>query len=88
MKLSKKGREKSWITKIDLGNSGTPANVITFIPQESQEKEREEGGGGLSEEMIAENFSNFGKETYPNPGGTEISPKKINPKQSPHQDKW
>ena len=28
---AKQKKEKSWMTKIDLGNSVTPSNIITFV---------------------------------------------------------
>ena len=59
--------------RTDLGNSATRSNVITFILQESQKKKREKGAENSVEELIAKNFPNLGKETYPDPGGTENS---------------
>lgn len=50
--------------RVDVGNSVTPPNVITFKLQESQKKEeRERGTENVFEEMIAEYFPNLGKET-------------------------
>ena len=31
MKLNKRDKEELWNTRIDLGNSVTPSNIITFI---------------------------------------------------------
>ena len=46
--------------RIDLENSMTPSNIITFVLQESQTKRK--GAENLSVEVIAENFPNLGKE--------------------------
>ena len=46
--------------KIDLGNSVSASNIITFILEESQKREK---GGNIFKEMIAENFPILEEET-------------------------
>ena len=51
--------------RIDLGNSVTPLNTVTFIVLRVPEEKREKTGQKIYlKHIIAENFSNLGKETY------------------------
>ena len=77
MKLNKSEKEELCNTRIDLGNSVTPSNVVTVILQESQKK-RENGTDNLCKEIIAENFPNLGKETYIHIQEAQRTPAKIN----------
>ena len=49
--------------RIVQGTSGTISSTLIFTLQGSQ-KRREKGAENLSENSIAENFANLGKETY------------------------
>lgn len=55
--------------RIDLRNSDSITKVHRLgVPRE---KDKEKGTENPSEEIIATKFPNLGKETYPDPGGTE-----------------
>ena len=65
-----------------LSNNIKSANLcIIGIPEG---EEREKGIKNVFEEIMAENFPNLGKETYPGTGSTE-GPKQDKPKTDLHQ---
>ena len=45
------------------GTSGTTSYILILALQRSQKEKREKGAYNLSEDIIAKNFSNLGKET-------------------------
>ena len=78
MKLNEREKEELCKTRIVLGNSVTPSDVITFVLEESQKKREKKGAENLFEEIIAENFPNLGKETDIQIQEAQTTPIKIN----------
>ena len=80
MELTRRGKEKSWIMKVDLGNTVISWKDSNICIIEVPEKERE-GTEGLLEEIISENVPNLGKKTNIKIKEAQRTPIRINKSQ-------